>query len=103
MGYQADVPGLCDICGQRWRLKDLKMVYEIDSPKNILACPECWDPSHPQLDTRHVRTDDKQSVKNPRSDKAELEASRRLYAWNPVGCEATGYLELKSGRVTIRT
>lgn len=103
MVWQSTLDGICDRCAQRYPLKELKTLYELDRPLNIMVCPECWEPSHPQLDTRHVRTDDKQSVKNPRSDNAELEESRRLYAWNPVGCEATGYVELQLGRVEVRT
>lgn len=103
MAWQANVPGICDRCGQRYLLKDLKMLMVLDRPQNLLVCDDCWEPSHPQLDTRHVRTDDKQSVSNPRSDQAELADSRKLSGWNPVGGEATGYMEFQSGRVTVTT
>lgn len=95
------VPGICDRCGQRYVLRDLREEFILGKATGIYSCPSCYEESHPQLDTRHVRTDDKQSVRNSRSDQAELAESRRLYSWNPVGCEATGVAEVKVGRVTV--
>lgn len=97
------VPGICDRCGLRFSLKSLREEYILGKGTGNLVCYKCFDPSHPQLDTRFVRTDDKQSVPNSRSDKAELEASRRLFAWEPVGCEATGAADMAIGRVTVST
>jgi hypothetical protein len=95
-----DVPGICDRCGQRYLLKELKEISILSSGTNSLVCENCWEPSHPQLDTRGVRTDDKQSVRNSRSDAAELPAVRALFSWNPVGCDATSILTGYVGRVT---
>lgn len=67
----------------------------------VYACPSCYDKSHPQLDTERVKTNDRQFVKNSRSDKKELEDSRRLFGWNPVGHETTNVLEISVGRVTV--
>lgn len=104
MGKFADrVPGLCDRCGLRFRLKTLKEEYLLGKPTGLLVCPRCYDKSHPQLDTRGVRTDDKQSVKRPRSDKAENEESRRLFGWKPVGHPTTNVADGFVGRVTVRT
>jgi hypothetical protein len=97
------VPGICDRCGLRFHLKQLNEEYVLGRPTGVFVCRDCYDPEHPQLDTRGLRTDDKQSVDNPRSDIGEREASRRLYAWNPVGCAATGQATLRAGRVTVRT
>lgn len=97
------VPGLCDRCGLRYNLKRLREEYLLGRKTGIFTCPECYDESHPQLDTRFVKTDDKQQVSEPQSDTIERAASRRLYAWNPVGCEltSTGYISV--GRVKVTT
>lgn len=95
------VPGICDRCGQRYDLRDLKMLYILGRRTGIMVCEECYEESHPQLDTRGVKTNDKQSVKDPRSDSKELIESRRLSSFNPVGCEATSTMTLSMGRVTV--
>lgn len=102
MGLLSDrVPGLCDRCGLRFRLKTLKEEDILGRKTGNLVCPRCYDASHPQLDTRGVKTDDKQSVKNPRSDRAENENSRRLFGWNPVGHETTNVADGKVGTVRV--
>ena len=98
------VPGLCDRCGQRYHLKDLKEEDILGRLTGITVCKQCYDKSHPQLDTRGVRTDDKQSVPNAQSDMGELADSRRLSGFQPfVGGEATGFIGFKMGRVTVVT
>lgn len=97
------IPGICDRCGLRYRLKTLKEEYILGKKTGLMVCKRCWDQSHPQLDTRGLRTDDRQSVKNSRSDSAELVDSRRLFAWNPVGGEASGAIDTETGRVTVAT
>lgn len=94
-------PGICDRCGQRYKLSSLREEYVLGIPTGNRVCYSCFDESHPQLDTRNVETNDKQSVDDPRSDADELAASRRLYAFNPVGCTATSTLTLSLGRVTV--
>ena len=96
------IPGICDRCGQRYRLSQLQEEYLVGKPTGMLVCPSCYDESHPQLDTRHVRTDDKQYVKNSRSDAAELAESRRLFGWQPVGHPSTRTLTASVGRVWVR-
>ncbi len=97
------IPGLCDRCGLRYDLDDLKMEYILGRQTGLLTCPSCYDESHPQLDTRHIKTNDKQSVKNPRSDRPELNAERSLYGWNPVGAELTSTMIMDVGRVKVVT
>lgn len=97
-----DVPGICDRCGQRYLLRELRQIFIMGSPTNMLVCDSCWEPSHPQLDTRNVRTDDKQSVDNSRSDDGQ--EGRGLYAWRPwVGCDATSTIDCSVGKVRITT
>lgn len=95
------VPGICDRCGLRFPLKKLKFEFLLGRSTGLRVCPQCLDPSHPQLDTRGVRTDDKQSVKDRRSDAAELAASRAMFAWNPVGTPLTSTAQISIGRVTV--
>lgn len=96
------VPGLCDRCGLRYPLKDLKFEYVLGVRTGRRTCPECYDVSHPQLDTRNVRTDDKQWVKDPRPDSPELAEVRRLFGFNPVGgSNASTWSSMRSGKVSV--
>lgn len=97
------IPGLCDRCGQRYPLKKLKFEYLLGRSTGLRVCPSCLDPSHPQLDTRNIRTNDKQYVKDSRSDDAENLISRKMYAWNPVGTPLTSTAFAQVGRVTVST
>lgn len=96
------VPGICDRCGQRYRLSQLYEEHVLGRPTGNRVCPQCYDESHPQLDTRHVKTSDKQYVKDSRSDRAELAESRRLFGWNPVGHQTTSTVIVSVGRVKVQ-
>jgi hypothetical protein len=96
-------PGICDRCGLRYPLKQLKFEYELGKNTGLRVCRACLDPSHPQLDTRGLQTSDKQSVPNSRSDASELAASRAMFAFNPVGVPLTSTAFTDIGRVTVRT
>jgi len=77
--------GFCDICGQRYKLSKLKTTIVKTKPTNLLACPTCWDPDHPQLRLGMQPISDPQALKNPRPE-AILTISRYYsYGWNPVG------------------
>lgn len=60
----------CDRCGQRFKLKKLKR--EVVKTKNyeLLVCPTCWDPDHPQLQLGMYPVDDPQGLRNPRPDRS---------------------------------
>jgi hypothetical protein len=58
--------GFCDRCGFRYNLKDLKTETVNLATTNLLVCPECWDPDHPQNMLGRVRVDDPQALRNPR-------------------------------------
>jgi hypothetical protein len=96
------VPGICDRCGLRFKLSSLRDEYLLGRPTGIRVCKQCYDESHPQLDTRGVKTNDQQSVKDSRSDRAELAESRRMMGWNPVGMVTTSTSIVSVGRVTVR-
>ena len=38
----------CDVCGFRYRLRELKPLVVKNAVTAILACPECWNPDQPQ-------------------------------------------------------
>lgn len=78
--------GLCDICGQQYKLKTLKPVFRKHNNTGLLACRTCWDPDHPQLMLGELPVYDPQALRNPRPDTNERGDSRQLYDQfgNPV-------------------
>jgi protein-arginine kinase activator protein McsA len=40
---------MCDRCGQRFKLTQLKTEIIKTKKYQLLVCHECWDPDHPQL------------------------------------------------------
>jgi hypothetical protein len=87
----------CDRCGFRFKLKNLKELVIKTKNVNILVCPQCWEPDHPQLLLGMYPVDDPQALRNPRPDRSYItsgllvtnylgEGSRAIYwGWNPVG------------------
>jgi len=87
----------CDRCGQRFKLKVLKTEIIKLKNYNLLVCPECWDPDHPQLQLGMFPVDDPQALRNPRPDRSYKISGlladgysgggSRIFqwGWNPVG------------------
>jgi hypothetical protein len=87
----------CDLCGFRYKLKQLKPLVIKTKQINMLVCPECWNPDHPQLQLGMYPVDDPQALRNPRRDNSYQqsgptstgsigEGSRVIeWGWNPVG------------------
>lgn len=87
----------CDICGQRYKLKQLRELVVKTKKINMLACPACWSTDHPQLQLGMYPVYDPQAVRNPRPDRnydvsgptvtGTLGGGSRIFAWgwNPVG------------------
>ena len=76
----------CDVCGFRFKLKELKNLIQKGRDTNIKACPECWNPDQPQLRLGEFPVNDPQAIKDPRPDFAGYECSRKIQCgWNPVG------------------
>ena len=87
----------CDRCGQRFKLKILKTEIIKTKEYNLMVCPPCWDPDHPQLQLGMWPVDDPQALRNPRPDRSyvisglladgELGGGSRIFqwGWNPVG------------------
>lgn len=89
--------GFCDICGQRYPLSKLRHLTIKTKRTNILACPEDWNPDHPQLQLGMYPVEDAWALRNPRPDTSYQtsgltadgtpgEGSRNTqWGWNPVG------------------
>ena len=87
----------CDRCGQRFKLKVLKTEIIKLKNYNLMVCPECWDPDHPQLQLGMFPVDDPQALRNPRPDRSYKISGlladgysgggSRIFqwGWNPVG------------------
>ena len=75
---------LCDVCGQRYPLNELKVQVVAGRPTNIKACPYCLDKDHPQLMLGRFKVQDPQALLNPRPDTG-VPGTRELWGWNPVG------------------
>ena len=96
--------GFCDVCGQRYKLHELKPLVIKTKTTNILACTECWNPDHPQLSLGLYPVQDAWALRNPRPDTSYYQSGlnglqltntdngtpdggSRLYQWGwyPVG------------------
>jgi hypothetical protein len=58
----------CDRCGFRFKLTRLKKEVIKTKTYNLLVCPTCWDPDHPQLQLGMYPVDDPQGLRDPRPD-----------------------------------
>ena len=114
----------CDRCGQRFKLKVLKTEIIKTKKYDLLVCPACWDPDHPQLQLGMWPVDDPQALRNPRPDRSyvvsglladgESGGGSRIFqwGWNPVGGSQgvdtlltpnNLVLEVEIGTVTVAT
>lgn len=88
---------ICDMCGFRYRLRQLTELVVKTKKINMLVCPECWVPDQPQLQLGMYPVDDPQALRNPRRDSTYVTAgvnvngfptggSRDIqWGWAPVG------------------
>jgi len=81
----------CDRCGQRYKLTVLKELIVRTRKTNIMVCPECWEPDHPQNMQGMYPVEDPQGLRNPRPDKSLAPTGGNYtsrdfqWGWNPVG------------------
>jgi hypothetical protein len=75
---------MCDRCGQGFKLKKLKTEVIKQRKYDLLVCPECWDPDHPQLMLGTFPVEDPQALRNPRKDTTYATAGTNV-AGNPTG------------------
>lgn len=88
---------MCDRCGFQYKLRQLTELVIKTKRVNILVCPSCWDPDHPQLQLGMYPVQDPQALRNPRRDTTYVTSgvladgnsglgSRQIqWGWNPVG------------------
>ena len=88
---------ICDRCGFRFRLRELRTLIIKTKEVNILVCTSCWEPDQPQLQLGMYPVDDPQALRNPRNDNTYYqsgttstgsigEGSRNIqWGWAPVG------------------
>lgn len=79
---------ICDRCGFRYPLRRLRELVIKTKKVNLLVCPSCWEPDHPQLLLGMNPVLDPQALRNPRNDNTYYanSGSRMIYwGWNPVG------------------
>ena len=103
----------CDRCGQRFKLKVLKTEIIKTKNYNLLVCPECWDPDHPQLQLGMFPVDDPQALRNPRPDRSYVVSGlladgysgggSRIFqwGWNPVGGASSFDAELTPNNLNL--
>jgi len=87
----------CDMCGFRYKLKDLKKLVVKTKLVNIKVCPQCWTPDQPQLQLGMYPIDDPQALREPRKDLSYYQSGTNVsgfpsegsrifqWGWNPVG------------------
>ena len=80
----------CDRCGQRFKLKVLKTEIVKTKRYNLLVCPECWDPDHPQLQLGMYPVDDPQGLRNPRPDRSYVVSGTNGLQISPTGTGILG-------------
>jgi hypothetical protein len=80
----------CDRCGQRFKLKVLKTEIIKTKQYNLLVCPECWDPDHPQLQLGMYPVDDPQALRNPRPDRSYVISGTNGLQLDPTGTGIDG-------------
>ena len=76
--------------GSEMCIRDRRNLVVKGRDTDIKACPECWNPSQPQLKLGEYPVDDPQAIRDPRIDTSIGEAgpysSRDIqWGWNPVG------------------
>lgn len=78
--------GFCAYCQFRWPLKQLKRETVKLRVIEMLVCPDCWSPDHPQLLVGMWPVSDAQALRKP-SPMIDQPQSRGLFAWNPVATQ----------------
>lgn len=106
---------ICDRCGQRYKLKQLRRQVIKQKLTDLLVCPSCLDPDQPQLMLGSVPINDPQALRNPRPDttytvSGKQHGGNRIFqwGWNPVGGSRDGgltpnnlHLRVSVGSVTV--
>jgi hypothetical protein len=88
---------MCDRCGARFKLTELRKEIIKTKTYNLLVCSSCWDPDQPQLQLGMYPVSDPQAVRNPRNDTTYITSGTNVqgypsggsrdiqWGWNPIG------------------
>jgi hypothetical protein len=90
----------CDRCDFRYPLKDLRKLVIKTKNINMLVCPTCWDPDHPQLQLGMYPVDDPQGLRDPRPDRSYVNSGYtglQIDVINPPDPEAEDSFGVPSG------
>ena len=83
---------LCDRCGFRYKLKELRRLVIKTKNIDIKVCKECWEPDQPQLSLGMYPVYDPQAVREPRPDTTYFQAGLSGLGTNPdAGPTEEGY------------
>ena len=92
--------GICDRCGFWYGLRELGKEWN-----GYRTCPECYEPKHPQLETRRNLADP-EALNNPRVDTSVVPSNFTVYTNWDLGIIGTALtvpnaLESALGTVTV--
>ncbi len=93
----------CDICGFRYKLKELRDLIVRGNNTNLKACIECWGPDHPQNRQGMFPVHDPQAIRDPRPDFAGYAASRALIYSGSEFNKLSFAASTTVGQVTVTT
>lgn len=82
--------GLCDQCGQKYKLKRLKKQWD-----GIKSCPQCFDTKHPQLQPKN-RPADPEALRDPRPNTDVEIFSGKVISDDVIGSNLNGLRLLSS-------
>ena len=68
--------GICDRCGFRYKLKELRNLVVKFKRTNIKVCPSCWEADHPQLHLGEMAFAEPIALRDPRSDRNDWAQTR---------------------------
>ena len=95
--------GECDICGFRYKLRELRNVIRKGNDTNLKACPECWDTDHPQLKLGMYPVNDPQAIREPRVDYPGYATSRSYVYAGSLDAKLEFVAKVSLGTVTVTT
>jgi hypothetical protein len=93
----------CDICGFRYKLRELRNVFAKGKDTNTKACSECWSPDHPQHKLGMYPVHDPQAVRDPRVDYAGYAESREQVYSGSNAAKLSFVATVFLGQVTVTT
>jgi len=93
----------CDICGFRYKLRELRNIIRRGNDTNLKACPYCFDGDHPQNQLGMHPVDDPQAIRNPRPDFVGYKESRAFKYSGSLDNKLQFVMTASVGSVTVTT